>query len=112
MKKEEILAKSREENRDEDERERYLRKGSAVAAFVAMGLTGVVLMFAEAFFLETELLLHAVPLMLHMALCLFCWYRVAISKKKAVWIFCGIVWIFNIALSAYRVIETFIEMMG
>ena len=112
MKKEEILAKSREENRNEDEREKQLRMGSGIVSFAAMGVVGVILMFAEAIFLETELLLHTVPLMLHVALCLFSWYMVAVSKKKTAWLICGIAWLFNLALSLCRVIETFIAMMG
>ena len=110
MKKEEILAKSREENRNEDEREKQLRKKSGLAMFIAMSLTGGILSLAEIIFLETEILLYGIQLMIFVSLGVQNWYFWATGKKK-IHLVLGIFWVVLIVSSLCRVIQVFISMM-
>ena len=110
MKKEEILAKSREENRNEDEREKQLRKNAGLAMLIAMSLTGGILSYAEIIFLETEILLYGIQLMIFVSLGVQNWYFWATGKKK-IHLVLGIFWVVLIVSSLCRVIQVFISMM-
>jgi hypothetical protein len=109
MDKDEILAKSREENKNEDEREKRLRMGSVIPAFIAMGSIGATLMILEMIFLDTELLSCGLRLMLHGCLCVQNWYLWATLRKKYM-ITLSILWTFIAAGSVWSMIQVFISM--
>ena len=109
MNKEEILAKSREDNKNEDEREKRLRIGSAIPAFIAMGSIGVTLMILEMIFLDTELLSCGVRLMIYGCLCVQNWYLWAVLRRKYL-ITLSILWTVIVTMNVWSMIQVFISM--
>lgn len=110
MNKEEILAKSREDNQNEDEREKQIRARSAIPAFVGMGVVAVILMLLEMILLDTVLLSRGVYLVIVVALATQNWYLALTLKKKA-WFFIAAGFTFNAFLSTLQVISAFRSMM-
>lgn len=82
MNKEEILAKSRQEQQDGDEREKHLRLRAFIPMWITMITVGGSLMLAEGFFLDTDIVSSSVQLMFHSCLCVQNWYELAVLRKK------------------------------
>jgi len=109
MNKEEILAKSRQEHQNGDEREKQLRMGSAVPVIITLGVTAVLLMLAEEIFLDTKILSWGVKLMIQASVCVQNWYLLAVLKKKIL-ILLGIIFTIGTTLNVYILIDLFISM--
>ena len=109
MNKEEILAKSREDHQNGDEREKKLRMGSAIPAFIAMGAIGVTLMILEMIFLDTEIVSCSVRLMWNGCLCVQNWYLMAVLRKKYL-VTLSILWTGIVAMNVWSMIQIFISM--
>ena len=110
MNKEEILAKSRQDHKNEDEREKQIRMRAAIPAFVGMGVIAVTLMLLEMIFLDTVLLSRSLSLVIHGTVATQHWYLAATLKKK-VWITSAACFTFCAVLSALQTINAFWEMM-
>lgn len=110
MNKDDILRKSRKENQNGDERENQLRKGSALPAIIAMGVTGLILMILEVAFLDTTLLTNGLYLLFNVVVSVQQWYLFGILKKKN-FIFTGICFSLCSVLGILRLIDTFTSMM-
>ena len=108
--KEEVLAKSRADNQNEDEREKQIRGRSAILAFIGMGIVGVILMLMEMIFLDTELLSSGVYLVIIVALATQNWY-LALTLKKNQWFWLSAGYTFCVLLSTLQVIRAFRSMM-
>jgi len=110
MDKEEILEKSRTDNKAMDEREKQLRKFSAVPALIAIVVSGFLLMIAEFIFLDTEIILYGLPLMVQSAICVQSWY-IGLKLKKKIYLILAILWIPVLCLSCFNTIVMFRSMM-
>ena len=58
----------------------------------------------HAFILETEVLFRGIQMMVQAALCVECWYYLAVQKKK-LWLILGILWIFINAWTVWQFIQ-------
>ena len=110
MNKEDILAQSRKDNKNGDEREKKLRMGSAIPAFFAMGVIGVILMLLELLFLDTVILSRSISLIFTGTAATQQWY-LAFTLKKKVWYLIASFWTFSAVLSVLQVIFAFRSMM-
>ena len=110
MQKEEILAKSREENQTEDEREKQIRQKAAIPAFVGMGVIGVTLMLLEMILLDTVLLSRGIYLLIVGTVATEHWYLAMTLKKKS-WFISAACFTFCTAISAAQVFMAFRSMM-
>ena len=110
MNKYDILKKSREENKNGDERERLIRKGIATPTLIAMGVIGVILMLLEKVYLETELLSNSLVVLFVVATAVQQWYMLLVVKQKF-YIFSGILLTINSIIVIRDLIDTFVSMM-
>ena len=110
MNKEEILAKSREDHKNEDEREKQIRMGAAIPAFIGMGVAAVTLMLLEMFLLDTDLLINGLSLVIHVTVATQYWY-LAVTVRKKTWFICAACFTFCSLLGILRVIDSFASMM-
>ena len=110
MNKEEILLKSRKENKDGDEREMGLAKGSGMIVIIAFGVSLLVLSLIEAIFLETEILTDGLGLQLFFAWAVQQLYLLITLKKKH-YILTSICSVGVFVLALLRFIDTVASMM-
>lgn len=110
MNKYDILKKSREENKNGDERERLIRKGIATPTLIAMGVISVILMLLEKVYLETELLSNSLVVLFVVATAVQQWYMLLVVKQKF-YIFSGILFTINSIIVIRDLIDTFVSMM-
>ena len=82
MNKDEILSKSREENKNEDERERQIRMKASIPAFIGMGVIGLTLMLLEMILLDTVILSRGIYLVFMGTTATQNWYLALTLKKK------------------------------
>ena len=82
MNREEILSKSRAENKSEDERERRLRTYASIPTLIALFFSCIVLSVLELLFLDTNIIMESSGLMVAFAgLVQNCYLLIAIKKK-------------------------------
>lgn len=110
MKKEEILAMSREDNRDEDEREKQLRMNAVIPAFIGMGVIGITLTILEVILLDTVIIGKCIHLMIMGSAATSQWYLALILKKKAWYISAACLTYYTIR-STLQVIDAFCALM-
>lgn len=104
MKNHEIHTENRDDPKNNAEQEKQLRMGAVLPMLIAMGSVAVILMFVDAFILETEVLFRGIQMMVQAALCVECWYYLAVQKKK-LWLILGILWIFINAWTVWQFIQ-------
>ena len=110
MDRDEILKKSREENKDGDEREIQLRTTSVMPVIITMGVVGLILMVLENILLDTQLLTNGLYLVIMLVAAVQQWYLLILIKKKYL-IFTGFCFTFASVLAVLRLIDTFASMM-
>lgn len=110
MKKEEILAKSREDNQNEDEREKQIRMRAAIPAFIGMGVIGLTLMLLEMLLLDTVLLSRGIYLVVVGTVATQQWY-LALTLKKKSWFISAACFTFCAFLATLQTIDAFRAMM-
>ncbi len=110
MDRDDILKKSREENRNGDERELQIRRQAALPVIITMGIIGLILMCLEWIFLDTTLLTDGLYLLFTFVAAVQQWYLLAVLKKKYL-IFTGIAFTFVSILAIMNLIDTFISMV-
>ena len=110
MNKEDILAKSREEQKNSDERELQIRGKSAIPAFVGLGVIGVTLMILEAVFLDTTVLSRSIGLIIAGTVATQHWY-LAFTLRKKLWFFMAVLFTLKTMLSILQVVDAFQAMM-
>lgn len=110
MNREEILEKSRNENKQEDEREKLLRKGSFIPAIITLCVVTVILGLAEIIFLDTMILGNSFYFLITIMCAVQNWYLLAVLKKKYL-VVTSILWTFTTIVSILCLINTFQEMI-
>ena len=110
MNKEEVLAKSREDNKNEDEREKQVRMRASIASFIGMGVVGITLMVLEMFLLDTVILSRCIYLVIIGSLTTQNLY-LALTLKKKGYLFAAAGFVFCLILAVLQVITAFQTMM-
>jgi hypothetical protein len=109
MNKDEVLAKSRQDNQSGDEREKHLRLRAFIPMWITMVSVGGILMFLERFFLDTDIVSYSVQFMFFSCLCVQNWYELAVTRKKHLIIF-GCIWTLLVIAKAWDLAQAFIAM--
>ena len=110
MNKEEILAKSREDHKNEDEREKQIRMRAAIPALIGMGVIAITLMVMEILFLDSVLLSRSFGLVFTGAVATETWY-LAVTLKKKWWFIAAAGFTISTIISALNVLLVFQSVM-